>query len=215
MPRTAQAVCALVFVVLLMGAASVAAAMLDRVPDVGYFTRDATSLTSVPWWTGAISRFISLCWAVAATVNLIAANLLAAGAALPKLRGSLLLLGVLCVVLAIDDTMLVHDAILRLRGVPEEPLFVAYALTCFVLAWRFTSSWRTPIGAAFFIGAAMLAVSVAMDSVYALLPISENTVFLVEDGSKLAGVLAWSFCGVWAYSDRVSEISRNASPETP
>ncbi len=214
MRRTAQAICALVFVLLLMGGAGVAV-MLERVPDVGYLTRDATSLTGVPWWTGAISRFTGLCWAVAATVNLIAANSLAAGAALPKLRRSLLLLGVLCIMLALDDTMLVHDAILRVRGVPEEALFATYALACLVLAWWFRASWRTAVGAAFFTGAAMLAVSMVLDSVYALLSLSKNILFLVEDGSKLAGVLAWSLCGLWAYSDRVSEISRNAFAEAP
>jgi hypothetical protein len=39
-----------------------------------------------------------------------------------------------------------------------------------------------------------LAVSVGADVVHSI-------PFLVEDGAKLAGIVAWCLCGVWAHSD--------------
>jgi hypothetical protein len=167
-----------------------AAELSARIPDVGALTRDPTAVAGVPWWTGALSRITNLCWAVAASVNALAARV-----APPSHRWPLLLLAALCALLAIDDTLLVHDSILRGRGVPEGLLLAFYAAAGVAVAglWM-TRSWSRAVVAAFVAGATGLAVSVAADVVHTI-------PFLVEDGAKLAGIVAWCLCGVWAHSD--------------
>lgn len=181
----------------------VAVLLVDRIPNAGYLTRDATAVAGVPWWTGGLSKFTNLCWAAAASVNVMAA--LGSG---PAWRRPLLLLGALCAVLALDDTLLVHEVASRILGVHELVLLAAYALAGLILAWWFASVWRTPVGAAFFVGAAMLGVSVAVDAL-------SDSQFLLEDSAKLVGVLAWCFCGVWAYSDLSSRRSPDLSTASP
>ncbi|CAN5748066.1 hypothetical protein BH20ACT6_BH20ACT6_07840 [soil metagenome] len=191
MSRTAQVVGAAGVVIVILVGAGLATSLSARILDVGDLTRDPTAIAGVPWWTGAVSRLTNLGWAVAAT-----ANILAGRVAAPSRRLPLLLLGLLCGALAIDDTMLVHEAILPRIGVPEDLLLAAYALAGLALAWSwFWSTWRAEVTAAFVAGAAALAVSVAVDLV-------SKELFLLEDGAKLIGVLAWCFCGVWAHSER-------------
>ncbi len=175
---------------LLLVLAGVTAAVSERIPDVGYLTRDTNAVAGVPWWAGVVSRLTNLAWAAAAALNLLSSR-----AALASLRRPLLLLGLLCAALALDDTMLVHEAVLPRLGVPEDLVLAVYAaagLALFV-GW-FWSLRRTYVGAAFLAGAALLALSVAVDLV-------SSSLFLLEDGAKLAGVLAWCLCGVWAHSE--------------
>ena len=194
MSRAVQAACAAGLVVLVILAAVLAAETSDRVTDVGVITRDPTAIAGVPWWTGAVSRLTSLFWAAAAAVNFVAAQ-----AAPPAQRRSLLLLAVLCVLLGMDDTFLVHDAILRTRGVPEALPFAVYAVIGLVLAvlWSRTS-WRRTTTAAFIAGATALAVSVGADIVHTL-------PFALEDGAKLLGTVAWCLCGWWAHADSLAD----------
>lgn len=193
MTRTLQSACAVVLVVLLMAGTGLAADVSNRITEVGDLTRDPTAVAGVPWWTGAVSRLTNLCWAAAAALNALAARV-----APPSHRGPLLLLAVLCATLAVDDTFLVHDSILPGRGVPEDLVLVGYVVVAVVLAWLWwTTSWRPTVLAAFFGGAAALAVSVGADVVHTL-------PYLVEDGAKLLGIVAWCLCGAWAHSDMLA-----------
>lgn len=147
-----------------------------------------SDVAGFPWYAGALSRLTNLGWAVAAT-----ASILAARASVPSRRRPALLLGGLCTLLVIDDTMLVHEEVMPSLGVPEELLLAVYAVAGLMLARWFWSSLRNPVGVAFFAGAAMLATSVALDAFLANL--------IAEDVAKLAGVIAWCYCGVWAHSE--------------
>ncbi len=203
MSRKWQVVSAAVGVCIVLVGCALAVLLSERIPNAGYLTRDATAVGGVPWWTGGLSRFTNLCWAVAASVNVMAA--LGSG---PIWRRTLFLLGGLCAVLALDDTLLVHEVASRVLGVHELVVLAVYGLAGLMLAWWFRSSWRTPVGAAFFVGLMMLALSVAVDAL-------SETQFLLEDSAKLVGVLAWCFCGVWAYSDLSSGRSKGLSTTEP
>ncbi len=199
MSRPAQVLCAVLGVSLLMGGALLATVLFARVEDIGQFTRDATAIAGVPWWIGAISRLTNLCWAAAA-----AGNLMAAWEAAPSLRRPLLLLGLLCTVIAVDDTMLLHEVVIPQFGVPDKLLMGGYAVAGLILGWW----WLRAAGGiwvrgAFFIGAAMLAVSLTADVVFhGLMGLEDSSMLLaVEDGAKLFGVVAWCFCGAWAVRD--------------
>ncbi len=201
MLRWVQTFCALIAVSLVMGGAGLAAVMLERVEGIGHLTRDTTALAGVPWWTGAVSRLTNLCWAVAAT-----ANILSAREARPSLRWPLLMLGLLCVAFAIDDTLLVHDSVIPGLGVSENLVLGGYAIAGLVLGWWWLrASGDTGVRSAFFVGAAMLAVSLAADvrvnRFFGFEDWSGSTMLVIEDGAKLLGVTAWCFCGVWAHRD--------------
>lgn len=197
--RRTQVVCAVMVVGLLMASVVVVTALSDRIPDTGYLTRDPTSVAHAPWWFGVVSRLANLCWTVTATLNILAAL-----AATPPLRLPLLLLGVLCAALALDDTLLLHDAVLPGRGIAEGLVLTTYALAGIVAAWWWWPQRRTHVGIAFFIGAVMMAVSVALDVVL-------GDLYVPEDGAKLLGVVAWGFCGAWGFSEALAHLrSRTA-----
>lgn len=195
--RRVQVVCAILVVGLLIGGTGIAVVVFERVPAVGHLTRDATAVAGVPWWTGAVSRLTSLCWAVAAT-----ANILAARGSARSLRGPLLSLGLLCVALGIDDTMLVHEAVMPRFGVPSSLILGIYALAALALAWAWLrTSGDIWVRSAFFVGGTMLAVSFVVDVVvHGLMGLEDSSLLLlIEDGAKLAGVTAWCFVGAWAH----------------
>ena len=198
MNRIVQAACTVVVVVLVLVLTGVAAEVSSRIGDVGDLTRDPTAVAGVPWWTGSISRLSNLCWAAAAALNALAAQ-----AAPRSHRRPLLLLAALCTMLAVDDTMLVHDAILPTHGVPEDLVLGVYAVVALVLAWWWWKTrWRPTVLFAFLGGAAALAFSVAADVVHTL-------PYLLEDGAKLLGIVAWCLCGAWAHADMLAERRRD------
>ncbi len=197
MSRPAQAACAIIAILLILVSARVAAGISDQIAGVGALTRDPTDVAGVPWWAGSISRLTNLCWAVAATVNILAARV-----SVTSGRRPWLLLGGLCAVIAIDDTLLVHEEVMPSVGVPEAALLAAYPVVGLVLARWFWSLKRTAAGAAVFTGAGMLAGSLVTDAFLAGL--------VVEDALKLAGALAWCLGGIWAHSERSLKTSHNA-----
>lgn len=201
MSRTWQVLSAAASVCLLLAGCAVAVALSEEIPDAGYLTRDATAVAGVSSWSGALSRVTNLCWAVAASVNVMAAL-----SSRQRWRPTLMLLGGLCSVLALDDTLLIHETAANRLGVNELLLLSVYGVAALALAWLFRSSWRTGAGAAFFGGATMLGLSLAVDAL-------GGDRFLLEDGAKLLGIVAWCFCGVWAHSD-LSAHGRAAGPRS-
>lgn len=196
--RGVQLALAVASVGVLMAVVAGAPALSERVPDSGYLLRDTSVIGDLPYWAGAVGRLITLCWAAAATINVLAAVV-----APPPRRWLLLALGLLTGVLGLDDTLLLHDAVLPGRGVPEGLVLVLYAVAGVALAWAWLPQRRSAVGAAFFAGAALLGLSVVIDAVslYAFIP---------EESAKLLGVLAWGFCGAWAFSEAVDELRRDA-----
>ncbi len=199
--RGLQVLVAASFVALVVVAALYADLVSTDVVRVSDLTRDATAVAGVPWWTGAISRLTALGWAVAAVAAVLAGR--HAGA---EHRSRLRLLGGLCGVSAVDDSLLLHEEVLPSLGLPETPVLVLYAVAALGLAviWARSSRW-TPTEVAFVAGVVMLAVSVLVDVVV-------NWAAL-EDFAKLIGVVAWCFCGVWSHGDLAPETcSRNRTP---
>ena len=189
--RAVQVLVAAFLVVLVVGAALYADFVSADVARVSDFTRDATAVIGVPWWTGVISRLTALGWAVAAVAAVDASR-----HARTEQRSRLLLLGGLCGVSALDDSLLLHEEVLPSLGLPETPFLVLYAVAGLGLAmiWSRARRW-TPVEIAFVAGVVMMAVSVMVDVVV-------NRA-AVEDVAKLIGVVAWCFCGVWAHEDLV------------
>lgn len=195
--RLAQVALAVASCVLLMAAVVTVTAVADRIPSTGHLLRDTTAVLEQPWWIGSVSRAINLLWAATAAVNILASRLVP-----PAHRRPQLCLGLLIGVLAVDDSLLLHDAALTAQGVPEGAILACYAVAGTLLAWAWRPLLRTPSGLAFFGGVTMLGASVALDVVF-------SNAYVLEDGTKLLGVLAWLLCGTWAFSDAARGLPRS------
>lgn len=191
--RSVQVVVVLASAVLLMAVVQTLATVSDRVPDTGYLLRDTTAIAQLPFWVGAAGRMIMLTWVAAATIDVLA-GVVASGPRRRRLWGLALLVGVL----ALDDTLLLHDALLPALGVLEGVVLVLYAAAGLTLAWFWLPEWRTAVGVAFFAGGALLGLSVVIDALWLY-------AYLAEELAKLLGVLAWGFCGAWAFSEALAE----------
>lgn len=113
-------------------------------------------------------------------------------------------LGVLCAALGLDDSLRIHESLAG-SGISEVPLFALYGGIPLALGLKFLTALNTAVGRAFFTGAAMLAVSMLWDG---LLPL---TLYVVEDGAKLLGVIFWILCGVWGLQDALAKIRDTSS----
>lgn len=206
--RAIQAACVAGFG-LLMLAAVAAAALSGLIPTTGYLLRDTAALAEVSPWLGSVATFNNLAWAVAATLNVVA-GLAEQGSS----RGRLLSLGVVTMVLAVDDSFQLHELVLPDLGVPEMLVLAAYALSGLALASYWLPLRHTAIGAAFYMGVFLLASGVLVDLV---LPdrilfsvLIDAGLRLVEDGAKLMGALAWTVCGAWGFSEAVTYLRSRA-----
>ena len=183
-----------------MGLTWLAPFVAGSVPDTGSLLRDTTSVADVPALFGAASRLLNLVWAAAATLLIVAA-----GIAAPQRRAPLQWLGVLTLVLTLDDTLLLHDDLLPERGVPEGLVLTVYALLGLVLAARWWPDRASAVGLAFFVGGILLGSSVLVDAVF-------DDLYLLEDTLKLSGVVAWLLCGKWAIADGLEQGRRRPTP---
>lgn len=100
----------------------------------------------------------------------------------------LLAAGLVTTMLLIDDLFVLHE--LQIAGLPEEVVFLFYAA---VLVW-FTILFRAEIFETniVFLGLAYLwfGLSVFVDVTVAFVPYP--SIYLFEDGAKLAGILSWA-----------------------
>ena len=115
------------------------------------------------------------------------------------------MLGILCAVIAIDDTMLLHEEVLPSFGVAEELLLAAYALAGLVLALRFWPLWPHR-------GRGRV-LQRRSDACHVLAVHAFLAMLIIEDVAKLIDVLAWCFCGAWAHSERSAVTSPSPSAQ--
>lgn len=154
---------------------------------IHHLTPDVTSIVGVPAYIGFMSQVGMLFWAGAATICLFSAH------ALPRQPGSrmprrfFLVSGVLTLVLALDDLFLLHEEFFPQLGIPEKAVLAGYG--AFVLGYLIgfrrviLTTDYVLLGVAF----AFFGASVALDL---LNPAGINP-YLLEDSTKLVGIVAW------------------------
>ncbi len=142
----------------------------------------------MPWYTAAISVLNNMVWSGIALLSFFVAW------RLPNERRRLVLFGGFVLVLAADDTLLLHDAVGPNNGVPQEAFLVVYAVTAALLSVVVMRGPDRGVLLAFVLGAALLAVSVVYDQLLA-------DQHLIEDGAKLLGALVWLTVPVIACPD--------------
>jgi hypothetical protein len=170
-----------------------AAAAVGGVP-FDHFTRDATAVAEVPWYTGSISLLTCMVWGVAAALSVFVAW------AAPRTRRRMLALGVFTAFLGADDALLFHDQVGPAHGVPEKLFPAVYGVLALVLLVQMLKgSTRATVGA-FLLGGALLAVSVLVDVAFT------DQSFIIEDGAKLLGAMVWATVPVLTFAaDRPTE----------
>ncbi len=161
---------------LLVAATSAASRVFDD--PVGTLTRDVQDLAGVPWYSGAVSTLIVMISTAVATLALLTVRIVPTG------RRRTGLFAALVVSLTLDDAFLLHEAVGPENGVPQELFLCGYALLAAVLGLGFLRTPRAGTTVAFLLGLGWLGVSVLADTFL-------HHRFLLEDGSKLLGVLTW------------------------
>jgi hypothetical protein len=164
--------------VLLM--ASAAGMVLDR--PLGDFTMDPVTALEGPAYIGFVSSVGAVGWSLGCGACLVGSLTIDGRARLAFLCG-----GLLTAVLLADDLFLIHEAYIEFIGLPPVAAPVAYAglaiayIVVFRDFLRAHGIWLLPLACA------LLAVSAAVDT-----SLEENAPFIVEDGTKLLGIVTWS-----------------------
>jgi hypothetical protein len=160
--------------------ASAAGMVLDR--PFNDFSRDPVTVLEGPAYIGFVSSMGAVGWAIGVGACLVGA--LALGG---RVRLALACGGLLTAVLMADDLLLVHEAYIEHLGLPMVAAPIIYAgltigyLVVFREFLRDHGLWILLVACACF------ALSAGLD-----VTLDEDAPFLVEDGSKLFGIVTWS-----------------------
>ena len=102
-----------------------------------------------------------------------------------------ILLGLLSLLLAVDDFFLLHE-----RYVYQKGIFLFYAIWALALLVRHYRKIIEVDGFSFLLSGALLAISVVVDMKQRKIPLDYAQVQLIEDGCKFVGGAIWLFfCG--------------------
>lgn len=187
-----------------------AAALQNRIPLTSLFL-DPTALSDLPWYVGLLSNVGVLAWTVAAA-SALGGAWVAGQTDRPSASRFLGWGGVAAAMLLLDDLFLLHSSALpKLLGVGKPIALLAVVTPTLVWLVRFTNEilrtrWMILAAA---LGA--FATSVGADQ---LLQPGTSTL-LIEDGSKLLGVLAWSLYFVLTTHDIARSTIRTAMAKDP
>lgn len=160
--------------------ASAAGMVLDR--PFNDFSRDPVTVLEGPAYIGFVSSLGAVAWAVGCGACLVGALALSG-----RVRLALACGGLLTAILMADDLLLVHEAYIEFVGLPmvAAPLIYAGLSIAFLVVFREFlrrhGLWILLVACALF--AASAAIDFALD---------EDAPFIVEDGSKLFGIVTWS-----------------------
>lgn len=188
---------------------------------------DVTAAANVPFYTGILSNLGVVLWVGTSAVCLFTGFVWQSAHGDRRVSFFLKAAGLLTLCLALDDLLLLHDELLEdYLGIPELLSFALYIglIMAFVVRFRaliYQSDYLLLLIAFGFFG-----VSIAVDNVQQLLPMLYGTLretaglagsadagtlqqasgavsnfrYLLEDGSKLLGIVAWAlyfvrYCG--------------------
>ena len=169
---------------------------------IEYIMRDPASISGSPVYYGALSNLGVLLWSASAAVCLLGALTVKILSDRWDITAFFTMFGGLSAFLCLDDLFQFHELLLPGNfGVPEEVLFVLYAVTLVSLLVRFRKIiFRTqPLLLA--ISLLLFALSVITD----ILPIPTN--LMLEDGAKFIAIFAWFAYFLWAAVEEIVLIT--------
>jgi len=105
-----------------------------------------------------------------------------------KQKQLLILIGMLSLVLAVDDFFLLHD-----RYLPQRAVFLCYAVFTIFLLIRYFKNIMEIEGFAFLFAGGLLALSIFVDLNQRKIPFDYAHVQAVEEGFKFVGAASWLY----------------------
>lgn len=149
--------------------------------------RDPAQQTGQSSFLGFVSNIGIWLWVCSGTVCLFSAGV--GGFTTEKRQRELLILiGMLSLVLAVDDFFLLHD-----RYLPQRLVFIFYAVFTITLLVRYFKKIMEIDGFAFLLAGGLLALSIFTDLNQRKIPFDYGQVQIVEDGFKFVGAASWLY----------------------
>lgn len=163
---------------------------------INHLMRDGVAVLGGGWWIGAVSQLGLIVWSIAAGVCLLTAFVLRARPSPPVGRdqpgfGLFLSVGLLSLLLALDDGLMIHDDMLPPLGIDEKATVGFHALFLAAILLRYARVFLAHNGLLLAMGLAAFASSVLID-LELLFVISWDRHILLENSAKFLGLLAWT-----------------------
>ncbi|MGB0767303.1 MAG: hypothetical protein ACPGYV_06300 [Phycisphaeraceae bacterium] len=158
-------------------------------------TDDATSITGMPFYTGMFTTLSIKLWSIAGAVAALAGLIIVQTDR--RLRTGLFFLvaAFISFFLGLDDAFLLHEnALPKLTGLPEKAILLAYATLMMVFVYNFRRTiLRTELILLVFSGVCFV-ISLVVDTNGSLTSQLTGVAHpgMIEDGFKIAGILAWT-----------------------
>lgn len=146
--------------------------------------RDPAVTAALPPYLGVFSHLGVLAWWAAATACLLSALVLPAG----RERAMMAAAGAFAALLALDDLFMLHESLMPRLGVPEKLVLGSYAVLAITFLVGFRDIHRRMDWPLLLASLALLGLSVFVDVAFAY----SVTSLVIEDGTKFAGIIAWS-----------------------
>jgi len=149
--------------------------------------RDPAQQTGQSSFLGFVSNIGVWLWICSGTICLFSAGV-GGFATEKKHRELLILIGLLSLVLAVDDFFLLHD-----RYLPQRQVFLFYAFLAITLLVRYFKKIMEIDGFAFLLAGGLLALSIFTDLNQRKIPFDYAQVQVAEDGFKFVGAASWLY----------------------
>ncbi len=198
---------------------------------IEYFTKDPATIAHHPEYYGSLSNIGVLLWNASAVVCFLGAlqlrilgknwlekerlgkNFDHINAKYRNASYFLMGFGLLSTVLCLDDLFLLHESIIFNKfGLPEEAAFLAYAIALIFLLVRFRKilQKRSPMA----LGASLVlfAASIGTDKLPPSVIVSEQDLYLIEDGMKLLAIFLWLSYFAWVTLELILDSLRLGKP---
>lgn len=163
-----------------------------------YIMRDPASITSTPVYYGALSNLGVLLWSASAAICLLGA--LTTRILSNRWDTTSFFAGFsgLSAFLCLDDLFQFHELLLPGNfGIPEEALFVLYAIALTYMLVRFRKIILQTQPSLLVTSLLLFALSIILD----ILPLPTN--LILEDGSKFIAIFAWFAYFLWAAVEEI------------
>ncbi|MCP5007259.1 MAG: hypothetical protein GY941_25465 [Planctomycetes bacterium] len=173
-------------------------------------TKDPLVVTDGNFYIGALSNFGILLWSAATAICFFGAFLLSYGKRDHPFKLFLILSGTLTLIVALDDTFLIHEEALPLYfHVPQKLVMAGYVVVGIgYLVYSFKRILLTDY-ILLILACSFLGISMAMDQVMDQFPHSSNLETFIEDSIKFFGIVFWV-----AYFSRVTFVAVYESVST-
>lgn len=162
---------------------------------IGNITRDPATIALHPPYYGALSNLSILLWSASAAVCWLSAALLRVIQPKAEKERFFSVYAALSTALCLDDTYLLHESILPNRlpiiSIPETVVVLAYVVTLTVSIVYFRKLLLKTQVWAFVVSLLLFGIAVGVDQLVPETLLSEDSLFLIEDGSKLLAIFFW------------------------